>query len=138
MKKQGFTLVEIMIVVAIIALLTAIAIPAFLQYRKDARRSLCINNLRLIDHAKEALAIKFNWTAGADVAGDPAALPAARWAVLMGYIDGGTAANVLQCPENKSDVAGGANHYTYNPVDTTPVCPKATDLSFTEHVYSPD
>jgi len=134
MKKQGFTLVEIMIVVAIIALLTAIAIPAFLQYRKDARRSLCINNLRLIDHAKEALAIKFNWTAGADVAGDPAALPAARWAVLMGYIDGGTAANVLQCPENNNETT--PIHYNYNPVDTTPTCTLAAS-TMTEHVYSP-
>jgi len=55
-QRKGFTLVEIMIVVAIIALLAAIAIPSFLKSRQDARTSACINNLRLIDHAKQQLA----------------------------------------------------------------------------------
>ena len=48
MKQQrGFTLVEIMIVVAIIAVLASIAIPSFMQSRSSARASSCVNNLRL-------------------------------------------------------------------------------------------
>lgn len=52
-NRKGFTLVEIMIVVAIIALLAAIAIPSFLKSRTESRKSACINNLRLLDHAKQ-------------------------------------------------------------------------------------
>ncbi len=55
-QRKGFTLVEIMIVVAIIALLAAIAIPSFMRSRQDARKSACMNNLRLIDAAKQQLA----------------------------------------------------------------------------------
>jgi prepilin-type N-terminal cleavage/methylation domain-containing protein len=58
-KKQGFTLVEIMIVVAIIGLLAAIAIPSFLKARESARRTACINNLRNIDGAKDQYALEF-------------------------------------------------------------------------------
>jgi prepilin-type N-terminal cleavage/methylation domain-containing protein len=54
----GFTLVEIMIVVAIISLLTAIAIPAFLQYRLDTQMGLCLANLRLIQGALAAYQTK--------------------------------------------------------------------------------
>jgi type II secretory pathway pseudopilin PulG len=45
-------------VVAIIALLAAIAIPSFLKSRQESRRSTCINNLRLLDHAKQQWATK--------------------------------------------------------------------------------
>ena len=55
-QRKGFTLVEIMIVVAIIALLAAIAIPSFMKSRADSRAAACVNNLRLIDHAKQQLA----------------------------------------------------------------------------------
>jgi len=48
---------NVMITVAIIALLAAIAIPSFMKSRQDSRRSACINNLRLIDHAKAQLSI---------------------------------------------------------------------------------
>ena len=50
-SKQGFTLVEIMIVVAIIALLAAIAIPNFNKARKQSQNTAFINNLRVIEHA---------------------------------------------------------------------------------------
>jgi prepilin-type N-terminal cleavage/methylation domain-containing protein len=60
MKKQGFTLVEIMIVVAIIGLLAAIAIPSFARARTTSRQNACINNLRQIDGGKDQWAIESN------------------------------------------------------------------------------
>jgi prepilin-type N-terminal cleavage/methylation domain-containing protein len=52
-KRAGFTLVEIMIVVAIIGLLAAIAIPSFMKARTTSQQSACLNNLRLIESAAE-------------------------------------------------------------------------------------
>ena len=52
--KKGFTLVEIMIVVAIIAILAAIAIPNFLKYRADARSQACVSNMKQLQTAAES------------------------------------------------------------------------------------
>jgi prepilin-type N-terminal cleavage/methylation domain-containing protein len=57
-KRAGFTLVEIMIVVAIIALLAAIAVPGFLRARKRSQASKIINDLRLISSAMDQYAIE--------------------------------------------------------------------------------
>ncbi|MEY2565357.1 MAG: type pilus assembly protein PilA [Verrucomicrobiota bacterium] len=67
-KRGGFTLVEIMIVVAIIALLAAIAVPGFLRARKRSQASRIINDLRLIDSAVDQYAIENNKSSGATVA----------------------------------------------------------------------
>jgi prepilin-type N-terminal cleavage/methylation domain-containing protein len=63
-RRGGFTLVEIMIVVAIIALLAAIAVPGFLRARKRSQASRIINDLRLIDSAVDQYAIETNKTTG--------------------------------------------------------------------------
>ena len=65
--KGGFTLVEIMIVVAIIALLAAIAVPGFLRARKRSQASRVVNDLRLIDSAVDQYAIENNKGTGAGV-----------------------------------------------------------------------
>lgn len=57
-RKAGFTLVEIMIVVAIIGLLAAIAIPNFVKARSVSQRSACIANLRQIEGAKHEWALE--------------------------------------------------------------------------------
>ena len=64
-KTSGFTLVEIMIVVAIIGLLAAIAIPNFVKARTTAQKNACINNLRQIDGAKEQWALETKQAPGA-------------------------------------------------------------------------
>ena len=103
LKKNtaGFTLVEIMIVVAIIGLLAAIAVPNFAQARNNARKNACINNLRLIVAAKEQYAIENNANTG-DAVVDANITP---------YLKG----NVIPtCP------ASGV--YTNNVVGTSPTC----------------
>src|ERR1700736_1588341 len=67
-KHGGFTLVEIMIVVAIIALLAAIAVPGFLRARKRSQASKVLNDLRMIDAAVDQYAIETQKTTGATVA----------------------------------------------------------------------
>lgn len=55
---MGFTLVEIMIVVMIIGLLAAIALPGFARAREASQRNACINNMRMIQDAKDQYAIE--------------------------------------------------------------------------------
>ncbi len=55
-RKSGFTLVEIMVVAAIISLLATIAVPAFMRYRTTSRKSVCIANLRQMENAKSVWA----------------------------------------------------------------------------------
>lgn len=54
-RQHGFTLVEIMIVVAIVGLLATLAMPSFMRARETNNNSMCINNLRVLATAKTIL-----------------------------------------------------------------------------------
>jgi len=66
-RRHGSTLVEIMIVVSVIALLAAIAVPSFLRARKRAEATIVLNDLRLLDAALAQFAIDNNKTTGTEV-----------------------------------------------------------------------
>jgi prepilin-type N-terminal cleavage/methylation domain-containing protein len=62
-SERGFTLIEIMIVVLIMGILLAVAIPNFLKARENTRTKTCISSLRLISGAKEQWAMDFKKSA---------------------------------------------------------------------------
>ena len=104
--KSGFTLVEIMIVVAIIGLLAAIAIPNFVRARTQSQKNACINNLRQVDGSVQQWALENKKAADATV----------LFTDISPYLK-----NAVVCP------AGGttfANSYTLNGVTNKPTCQK--------------
>jgi prepilin-type N-terminal cleavage/methylation domain-containing protein len=113
-RRGGFTLVEIMIVVAIIALLAAIAVPGFLRARKRSQASKVLNDLRLIDSAVDQYAIENN----------KKALDVVSTAAWTQYMKGGTEL----FNSGSHPVYGG---YGQQVVDTLPKVPTAAfnDLS---------
>jgi prepilin-type N-terminal cleavage/methylation domain-containing protein len=64
-RNHGFTLVEIMIVVAVIGLLAGIAMPSMFKARSNAQKRICISNLRVLDGAKEQWALETKQSDGA-------------------------------------------------------------------------
>ena len=88
-RKAGFTLVEIMIVVAIIGLLAAIAIPNFIKARATSQQNACINNLRQIDGAINEWALETGQSSGANVASTM---------TVSAYIKLNSVSSVPSCP----------------------------------------
>jgi prepilin-type N-terminal cleavage/methylation domain-containing protein len=116
-KKRGFTLVEIMIVVAIIGIIIAIAVPAFLRARENARGRACQENMQKIDGAKE------------------------QWA-LEERLSNGTASPELSffCGPTKwikrEPKCPGGGSYTTNPVGTDPTCSIGANDPFIDHILA--
>ncbi|MEI9897760.1 MAG: type II secretion system protein [Chthoniobacter sp.] len=79
-RSQAFTLVEIMIIVALIAMISALAMPNFLRARKRAQATRILDDLRLVDGALDLYAMENSKSAG-----DPAA-----WADLQPYLKKGS------------------------------------------------
>jgi type II secretion system protein G len=105
LRRKGFTLVEIMIVVAIIGLLAAIAIPNFVKARQTAEKQACIANLKQIQGAIQVWALDNN-QAGTDAAATSDLTP--------NYIK--------SWPKCK-----GTDYAVPTNVDTDPVCPNTTE-----------
>ena len=111
-RNAGFTLVEIMIVVAIIGLLAAIAIPNFIRARTTSQMNACINNLRQIDAAIQEYALEGN-----HVATDPVV-----FANVQPYLGRGAGASAtsIYCPADSAKTF--ATSYTIVDCQTAPVC----------------
>ena len=116
--QAAFTMVELMIVVAVIGLLAAIAVPSFVRARTVSQTSACINNLRQIDDAAQEWALDNHMAADATVS----------FANIQSYLK-----NAILCPSAGAG-ATFADSYTLTTVSNKPAC----NVVPATHVLPPD
>ena len=109
LNPGGFTLIEIMIVVAIIGMLAAIAVPNFAKARTEAQRTGCVSNLQRIDGAIQVWALEQKKDADQPV----------TYADISGYLK-----NAVVCPSGGTSFG---DSYTITTVDGKPVCQRRPD-----------
>lgn len=117
-SKLGFTLVEIMIVVAIVSLLSVIALPNFVRARTTTQRNACINNLRQIYGVKQQWALEFKMGVNAEPTPEE----------IMTYLK-----NPLVCPSASLGTSFSSS-YEMNTVGIRPTCKVVVE----GHVLPPD
>jgi prepilin-type N-terminal cleavage/methylation domain-containing protein len=100
--RRGFTLLEILIVVAILGILVALAMPNFLKSRTQARKQTCIENISQIETAKQL------------------------WGVEKGKVDGDTPTEADLVGDSgyikKMPVCAGGGEYRFNAIGATATC----------------
>lgn len=106
-RKRGFTLLEVMVAVAVIAVLLTLAVPNFINARRRARASICMNNLKLLYEAGQAYRIE---------EGNAVTYVSANTLYSQGYTE-----EELECP-----IQGA---YAAWEVDTHPTCAVGTNSS---------
>ena len=124
--SSGFTLVEIMIVVALIGLLAQISVPNLLKARATSQAGTCVNNLRQLDLAKAQWALEFDKNPSSS---SPTGLD------LQPYLGHSRIGTLPHCPLATRDASFDLS-YTPNSLGTPPLC-KFNNTTVTNHLLDP-